>query len=41
MDFQLQANAARVSHFLDAETCKFLQVPSLSRDIKVPYSHFY
>ena len=38
MDFQLQANAAtsRVSHFLDDETCKFLQVPSLSRDIKVP-----
>ena len=29
--FQLQVNAAtRVSHFLDAETCEFSQVPSLS-----------
>ena len=24
---QLQVNAARVSHFLDAETCEFSQVP--------------
>ena len=28
--FQLQVNAARVSHFLDAETCEFSQVSSLS-----------
>ena len=27
---QLQVSAARVSHFLDAETCEFSQVPSLS-----------
>ena len=39
--FQLPVNAARVSHFLDAETCRFSQVPSLSSvhgcpwDIKV------
>ena len=25
---QLQVNAARVRHFLDAETCEFSQVPS-------------
>ena len=28
--WQLQINAARVSHVLDAETCEFSQVPSLS-----------
>ena len=27
---QLQVNAARMSHFLDAETAEFSQVPSLS-----------
>ena len=30
---QLQVNAARVSHFLDAETCEFSQVPSLSMSV--------
>ena len=30
---QLQVNAARVSHFLDAETCAFSQVPSLSMGV--------
>ena len=27
---QLQVNAARMGHFLDAETCELSQVPSLS-----------
>ena len=30
---QLQVNAARMSQFLDAETCEFLQVPSLSMGV--------
>ena len=30
---QLQVDAARVSHFWDAETCEFSQVPSLSMGI--------
>ena len=30
---ELQINAARVSHFLDAKTCEFSQVPSLSMGI--------
>ena len=30
--FQFQVNAARVSHFLDAETCEFWQDPSLSME---------
>ena len=30
---QLQVNAARVSHFLDAETCDFSKVPSLSMGV--------
>ena len=30
---QLQVNAARVSQFLDAETCEFSQVPSLSMGV--------
>ena len=30
---QLQVNAARVSHFFDAETCEFSQVPSLFMDV--------
>ena len=28
---QLQVSAARVSHFLDTETCEFSQVTSLAR----------
>ena len=27
---QLQVNAARMSHFLDAETCEFSHIPSLT-----------
>ena len=30
---QLQISAARVSHFLDAETGEFSEVPSLSIDV--------
>ena len=32
---QLQVNAARVSHFLDAESCEFSQVPSMSMGVHV------
>ena len=30
---QLQVNAARVSNFLDAENCEFLQFPPLSMGV--------